>query len=375
MRQRLLFKLLGVNIPVIVLVILILWLALDTLAADYFSVLMKEYHVTPTDAHTMFLHTVHRYLVWASLAAIVMAGLLSSLLTKKVLKPLGQMADTAREISAGDYHIRVAVGSKDEIGQLAETFNQMAESLERIERLRRDMVSDVAHELRTPLTNIRGYVEALQDGVVAPTGETFGLIQEETLRLVHLVEDLLRLARADAAKTTLHLVPINLSAFIAQILQRFQPGFTRKNITVTADLGGVSNLVMGDADRLYQVMENLLKNAWQYTPEGGRLSLATESFGAEIRVTLTNNGAAIAPEDLPFVFERFFRGERSRSRDYGGTGIGLAIVKSLVESHGGKVGVESSAASTSFWFTLPATSPDPGSPSNPVTPEQQIDWP
>jgi two-component system sensor histidine kinase BaeS len=354
MRPGLGLKLLAIHIPVVALVILTLWVALDTLAADYFAVLMEEYHVTPTDAHAMFLHTVHRYLIWASLAALVMAGILSSLLTRKVLKPLAQMTQTAGKISAGEYKVRVQVDSRDEVGQLAASFNQMAQSLETVERLRRDMVADVAHELRTPLTNIRGYLEALQDGVVAPTQETFGLLLEETLRLVHLVEDLLRLARADAAKTTLATRTIPLGALILQVLKGFEVRFAEKNIAVETQFGEISVTVVADPDKFYQVLENLLKNAWQYTPPGGRVSIAAQAQGAMVRLTVVNCGASIAAEDLPFVFERFYRGEKSRSREYGGTGIGLAIVKSLVESHGGEVGVESSAESTSFWLTLPA---------------------
>jgi two-component system, OmpR family, sensor histidine kinase BaeS len=354
MKSGLLLKLLGINIPVVALVILTLWVALDTLAADYFAVLMKEYHVTPTDAHAMFLHTVHRYLIWASLAALVMAGILSSLLTKKVLKPLAQMTQTAGKISAGEYQVRVQADSRDEIGQLAASFNQMAQSLETVERLRRDMVADVAHELRTPLTNIRGYLEALQDGVVAPTQETFGLLLDETLRLVHLVEDLLRLARADAAKATLTMRAIPLGAFVTQVLKGFERRFAEKDIAVTTHLGESSVTVVADPDKLYQVLDNLLKNAWQYTPQGGWTAIRVQELGAAVKFDIVNSGVGIASEDLPFVFERFYRGEKSRSREYGGTGIGLAIVKSLVESHGGEVGVESSPESTAFWFTLPA---------------------
>ena len=200
-----LLKLLAINVPVVALVILVLWLVLDTLAADYFSVLMKEYRISPTDAHQMFIHSVHRYLLWTSSGALILGALLSFLLTQRVLRPLYQMIKTTRLIAEGDYTSRVSADSRDEIGELANAFNQMAASLHRVEQLRRDMVSNVAHELRTPLTNIRGYLEALQDGVVPPTQETFQLLQEETLRLISLVEDLLQLARADAARLSLNL--------------------------------------------------------------------------------------------------------------------------------------------------------------------------
>jgi two-component system, OmpR family, sensor histidine kinase BaeS len=353
MKPGLLLKLLGINLPVVALVILVLWLALDTLAADYFAVLMKEYHIAPTDAHQMFVLAIHRYLLWASSGALVVAAVLSFLLTQRVLRPLYQMIETARLISAGDYTSRVRSASGDEIGELAAAFNHMAQSLERIERLRRDMVSDVAHELRTPLTNIRGYLEALQDGVVAPTQDTFELLLGESLRLVHLVEDLLQLARADAARTTLILGEVDFPVLIARILKGFELKFREKQLQVATEFDATVGQVMADRNKLSQVIENLLKNALQYTPEGGKVAIRVDHAGRAAKFTIENSGSGIADEDLPLIFERFYRGEKSRSRDYGGTGIGLAIVKELVEAQRGEVGVESSPGATRFWFTLP----------------------
>lgn len=363
MKQGLLIKLLGINIPVIALVISALWLALDTLAADYFTVLMQEYHITPTDAHRMFLLSVHRYLLWTSIGAFLAAGTLSFLLTRKVLGPLFEMIETARLISAGDYSSRVRPDSRDEIGELAGAFNHMAQSLERMERLRRNMVSDVAHELRTPLTNIRGYLEALQDGVVPPSKETFDLLTGETLRLVHLVEDLLRLARADAARSALSLEAVDFRGLTDRIMEGFKLGFMSKRIKLAVEFEKDAERVTADRDKLSQVLENLLKNALDYTPEGGHVSIRAGSREREARFTIENNGPGIAAGDLPLVFERFYRGEKSRSREYGGTGIGLAIVKELVEAHGGKVGAESSPDLVRFWFTLPLK--DPPVPKSP----------
>ncbi len=353
MKQRLLFKLLGINIPVVVLVILVLWLALDTLAASYFSLLMEKYHIDPSDAYRMFVGTIHRYLLAASLAALLLAALLSFLLTQMVLRPLHQIIETASLISAGDYSTRVNTRSRDEIGELARAFNDMADSLERTERLRRNMVSDVAHELRTPLTNIRGYLEALQDGVVPPTEETFTLLLGETLRLVQLVEGLLQLARADAARATLALEEIDFPQLVSRICKGFSLNFTNKDVDLSTEFGEGVKQVTADRGKLSQVMENLLRNAVQYTPGKGHVRVRVQSLGGEVKFTIENSGPGIAEEDLPYIFERFYRGEKSRSRNYGGTGIGLAIVKDLVEAHGGQVGVESSRGLTLFWFTLP----------------------
>jgi two-component system, OmpR family, sensor histidine kinase BaeS len=351
-KQRLLLKLLGINVPVVALVIVVLWLVLDTLAADYFSLLMKEYHISPIDAHQMFIHSVHRYILWTSIGALVLGALLSFFFTRMVLRPLHQMTDTARLISAGDYSSRVRADSRDEIGELAEAFNQMAENLDRIEQLRKDMVSNVAHELRTPLTNIKGYLEALQDGVVPPTLETFELLDEETVRLTHLVEDLLQLARADAAKTGLHLEDVDISGLTVRVLRSFDLKLAEKRIGVETELIEKSH-AMADRGKIAQVMENLIKNALQYTPEAGFIRIRVNSSQEQLKFVIENSGPGIDPGDLPFVFERFYRGEKSRSRDYGGTGIGLTIVKELVEAHGGRVGVESTPAKTLFWFTLP----------------------
>jgi signal transduction histidine kinase len=353
MKQGMLLKLLAINVPVVALVILVLWLVLDTLAADYFSVLMKEYRISPTDAHQMFIHSVHRYLLWTSIGALVLGAFLSFELTQMALRPLYQMIKTTSLIARGDYSSRVRADSHDEIGELANAFNRMAASLERVEQLRRNMISNVAHELRTPLTNMRGYLEALQDGVVLPTQETFQLLQEETLRLISLVENLLQLARADAAKLTLRLEETDIDHLIARVLRKFDLEFRNKHIQVETELSQDGTPVLADREKLSQVVENLLKNALQYTPEGGSISVRTESLSEIIKFFVGNSGPGIEAKDLPFIFERFYRGEKSRSRDFGGTGIGLAIVKEIMEAHGGEIGVESVPGKTLFWLSLP----------------------
>jgi signal transduction histidine kinase len=229
----------------------------------------------------------------------------------------------------------------------------MAEHLQRIEHLRKTMVLDVAHELRTPLTNMQGYLEALRDGVIVPSKETFESLHEETLRLVRLVEDLLQLAQADAARSTLSLKIIDLQVLVSQVLDLFRPRFAVKDIVVEEQLSGIQGPIVGDAEKLAQVLRNLLQNAWQYTPAGGAVSVSGERSPEGLRLTFTNTGGEIAEEDLPFIFERFYRGEKSRSRERGGAGLGLAIVKGLVEAHGGHVGAAISPSETRIWFTLP----------------------
>ena len=358
-RSRLIWKLLGIFAFVIGLLMALVWLAVDYLAADYFSVLMEEYHISPDASHAMFVEAIHAYLIWASLGGVLMAGILSFWLLKRALKPLMSMTASTRRISSGDYSARVMVGSGagggrgDEVGQLAEAFNRMAGNLERLEGLRRELMIDVAHELRTPLTNMRGYLEALVDGVLPPTKENFKLLQTDTLRIVHLTEDILRLAKADAARKALAPIRISLPVLVTAELKQMRPRFQSKKITVVNAVGEVGAAVDADPHMLGQVVRNILENAWRYTPAGGRLSVDLSLSPGAVTATFCNSVDSFDPDSLPFLFERFYRGERSRSREHGGAGIGLAIVKELVEAHGGVVAAEYDDARFSIRFRLP----------------------
>lgn len=351
--NRLIFKLLAVNLVVIVFVTALVWTAIDTLAAGYFVTLMEKYHISPEPAHEMFVSAIHRYMIWASLAAAVLATLLSFILMRRILAPLSRMTRTTREIASGDFSVRVEPGSRDEVGQLALAFNRMAAGLEQLESLRRTLMIDVAHELRTPLTNIRGYVEALNDDVVPPSGETFDLLQSETMRLTQLVEDVLQLARADAAQGRLTLEPVMLNELVDKILEPYLGRFNGKAIQVQVD--GLQSIesVQADKDRIERVLRNLADNALRYTPSRGVLEISTVSDGHEARVAFSNTSDDLSAEDLPYLFERFYRGEKSRSREHGGAGIGLAIVKELVNAHGGRVGAELHDGRIEIWFSLP----------------------
>ncbi len=272
----LLVKLLGIHVLIIACVISIVWLAIDTLAVHYFMILMDRYNVPTASTQQMFLASVHRYLIWASATALVVSILLGFTLLRRLLSPLSDMIRTTRRISSGDFSARVPVRSHDEVGQLAWSFNRMAESLERTEGLRKKLMIDVAHELRTPLTNIRGYMEALVDGVAPPSQETFEIVQAETLRLGGLVEDVLDLARADAAAGSLNLQPIRLGSLVEDEISRFRSRFESKGIRVSLKTGASEGSVLGDADKLGQVLRNLTQNALQYTPEGGEVRVSLE---------------------------------------------------------------------------------------------------
>ncbi len=337
MKRYLIVKLLAVNLVVIGFVMVFVWIAIDTLAASYFMTLMEKYHVSPEPAHDMFVEAIHRYLLWASLAAVILAVILSYLMMRRVLAPLTQMTAISREIAAGNFALRVPAISEDEVGQLARAFNRMSVSLEKIERLRRDLMIDVAHELRTPLTNIRGYLEALNDGVLPPSMGTFAMLQSETLRIVQLVEDVLQLAKADAARDNLSLEPIDVVQIIREQIEADQGAFDRRNLRITPKLPGEAVTVAGDRHRLTRVFRNLGDNAARYTSRDSEVTVHVEINGNLVRICYSNPVETLTQADLPHLFERFYRGEKSRSRRHGGAGIGLAIVKELVEAHQGIV--------------------------------------
>ncbi len=357
MTRYLIAKLLAINLIVIAFVMAVMWLSIDTLAAGYFVTLMEKYHISPGPAHDMFVGAVHRYLIWACLGAVVLATLLSLFMMRRVLAPLMRMTRITSDIAAGDFSARVPAGTRDEVGQLAEAFNQMAASLEKIERLRRTLMIDVAHELRTPLTNIRGYLEALDDRVVPPSPETFALLQSETGRLAQLVEDVLRLAHADAVKGRLNREPVDLADAVNRALEPFSGRFNEKSIAVRTTESHQMAPISADPLHISRILRNLMDNAARYSPENGTCEIQLSDSPSSARVAFCNAVEQIEADDLPYLFERFYRGEKSRSRELGGAGIGLAIVKELVEAHDGEVGAELSDNQICIWFSLPRHAP------------------
>ena len=354
MRQRLLWKLLiGHIVPVFALVALWEWHDIDRRGEAYYRLLVSRYRIAPAEAHRLFLDDIQRNLVLGTLAALGLTLLLTYLLTRWVLRPLFQITASTRQVAHGNYAERVNVVSRYEVGQLADAFNHMAENLEKIEKLRKNMVADIAHELRTPLTNLRGYLEGLSDSVITPSPETFRMLEQEVLRLVNLVQDLQQLARADAARAFLERRELSLHELLRQIMDLYRPNFQEKEIEVRWRLEPGSERVFADPDKLLQAIRNLADNAWKYTPRGGVVTVSAVSGAEGITTVFENSGAVIAADDIPYLFERFFRADRSRSRDAGGAGIGLAIVKELIEAHGGTVGADSDESGTRVWFTLP----------------------
>jgi signal transduction histidine kinase len=315
-----------------------------------------------------FLEAVDRSLWWGVGLAALVALVLTLTLSNRILQPVKALTLAARRMERGDLNQRVKVKSRDELGTLAQAFNSMAEKQLLAEKLRRNLVSDVAHELRTPLTNMRGYLEALQDGILEPEPELVNSLLEETLLLHSLVDDLQELALAESGQLRLQFGEVELARLLGGGVKALQPLAQEKGLRLELYLEVMLPVVRADPKRVGQILRNLLSNAIAYTPAGGQITVRALKEGDEIIVSIQDSGIGIVPEKLPYIFERFYRADPSRSRATGGSGLGLAIVKQLVEAHGGRIAVESEVGKgTKFSFSLPLACAfsDVSSPTNP----------
>lgn len=301
------------------------------------------------------VHRALRTLLLAALAAGTVGLLLSFAISRRILRPVEALTLAARRMEAGDLDQRVEVQGRDEIGDLARAFNAMAERRATAERLRRDLVSDVAHELRSPLTNLRCQIEALQDGLVRPSTESLGSLAEEAALLETLIDDLQDLALAEAGQLDLERAPLDLATEVERAVRAVRSRMEEARLRVEVDLPPDLPPVDADARRLAQILRNLLGNALTHTPPGGTVRVRGWRVGGEVEVTVEDTGPGIPREHLPFLFERFYRTDASRTRATGGAGLGLAIVKQWTAAHGGRVWVQSEEGRGSmFGFSLPA---------------------
>jgi histidine kinase len=298
----------------------------------------------------------------AVLVAFVVAGLVavvaSLVVAVWITRPLAHMAEVARRIADGRYGQRVEYRARDEIGEFSEAFNQMAAKLEATEKLRAELLATIAHELRTPLTNIQGYMEGLLDGVVAEEPATYDMVRQEAGRLSRLVGDIQRLSRLEAGAERFDPQPIDPSAAIRIAEINLRPRFEDKGVTLSAEAPEGLPAVWVDPDKLQQVLVNLLVNACWYTPPGGAVMVTASKTAHEVLFSVRDTGIGIPPDDLPHIFERFYRVDKSRSSVGGGAGIGLAVVKGVIEQSGGSIHVESVLGEgTTIIFTLPLARP------------------
>jgi histidine kinase len=298
----------------------------------------------------------------AVLVALVVAGLVaivaSLIVAVWITRPLAHMADAARRIADGRYGQRVAYRARDEIGEFSEAFNQMAAKLEATEKLRAELLATISHELRTPLTNIQGYMEGLLDGVVAEEPATYEMVRQEAGRLSRLVGDIQRLSRLEAGAERFDPQPVDPSSAIRTAEMNLRPQFEDKGVMLSEEAPEGLPAVWVDPDKLQQVLVNLLTNACRYTPPGGTVTVTASKAAHEIVFSVRDTGIGIPADDLPHIFERFYRVDKSRSSAGGGAGIGLAVAKGVIEQSGGSIHVESvPGEGTTMMFTLPLARP------------------
>ena len=297
---------------------------------------------------------VNRSLFWSGLLAVGGGILLIGLLSRRILAPVQSLTVAAQQLGKGDLKQRVSDEAPGEIGQLARTFNVMAENLEKAEQQRRSLVADVAHELRTPLSNIQGYLEAVKDGLMQPDEKTVDTIYQQVVHVVQLVEDLRVLAMAESGTLRLQREAGSINELLNQTADAFRPRAEAKGVDLSVQVPPDLPDVPMDRTRIAQVVANLLENALFHTPEGGSVTLSAQNGNSVVTVAVNDTGSGISSEDLDLVFERFYRVDPSRARSTGGTGLGLTIAKQLIEAHGGSIGVESSVGRGSrFFFRLP----------------------
>lgn len=296
---------------------------------------------TPEQA---FIANIHRSLVWYGAGILVIGLIASYALARSITVPLRRLSAATESIEQGNLGHTVDISSNDEVGRLADTFNSMSHALAENNLLRKRLLADIAHELKTPLTVIQGNIEGMLDGVVETSTEQLHSLYEETVQLNKIIKELRELSLAEAGQLTLERLPTDVNLLVGRAVNMLKPLADEKRINITCNLQIVPEISI-DMMRINQVIYNLFSNAVRYTPDGGKIvamtsvvKIASEEY---VAIAIRDNGRGISPVDLPHIFEHFYRADLARDRKSGGSGIGLAIVKQLVELHGGKVEVNS----------------------------------
>ena len=308
----------------------------------------------PESPESRFLAGINRAILLGAVGAVIVALLLGIFLARTISRPIREVTAATKIVAGGDLGYQVPVRTKDEIGELAASFNQMSADLAQATEQRRQMTADIAHDLRTPLSVILGYMEALSTGKLQPTPETFDVMYAKGQHLQHLIDDLRILALADAGELTLTRRPVEARALLEHTALAYQVLAQEKRLKISVESQDDLPLIDVDPERISQVLNNLVSNALRHTPDGGQIVLSANSAQAAVVLKIRDNGAGINAEDLPHIFDRFYRGDKARQQS-GESGLGLAIAKSIVEAHGGAISVASKTGQgTVFSISLPA---------------------
>jgi len=318
------------------------------------TILITEQAFQLTPSERRYLDSTEEAVNISVVIAVSFALAIGIFLSWLLTRPLREITQAIQSMDRRNLQQTVPVRSKDEFGTLAQAFNQMSADLAHAEHLRRQMTADIAHDLRSPLTVIVGYLESLREEVLKPTPERFDVMYAEAMLLQHLIEDLRTLTLADAGELRLNRVPIRPSELLNRIATNYQHQAESGNVTIAVNADENLPAINLDPDRMLQVLGNLVSNALRYTPQNGSITLTAQNSNNQIRLTVKDTGKGIAPEDVPNIFARFYRGDKSRNQATGESGLGLAIAKSIVEAHDGTISVDSTIGiGTTFTIHLP----------------------
>ncbi|GED32085.1 ATP-binding protein [Brevibacillus centrosporus] len=305
----------------------------------YIDIRYDNSNAMSLEEHFQIAHT--NAMQWTMLALLLLVCIASIFIAKRIARPIVDMSDAAQAVSKGDLSVRVALPQgKDELAGLVQSFNNLVQNLQRQDELRKRLTSDIAHELRTPLNTLLAQTEGMLDGIWESSPEHLEATRSEVLRLIRIVSDLDQVIQAEAGALTISHDVINLSKVAESIVDSMTASFQQKGTQITCHLI-TDGWIKGDKQRLAQVFSNLITNSFKHTLPGAEVMVSLEKKGRIVEVKVSDNGTGIPPEDLPFVFERFYRGDRSRNREKGGTGLGLTIVKGIVEAHHGDIFIHS----------------------------------
>ena len=301
---------------------------------------------TPPDKNPLeaeFIRRLSQSIYLSAIGTIILAFILGAILSGTITRPIRELTKATHEMAGGKFGQQVPVRSRDEIGELASSFNKMNDDLARSFNLRKQMTADIAHELRTPLSLIIGHAEGVHDGVLPASKENFEIIREEAERLEQLVNDLRTLSLADAGELAVDFQPVDVNKLLGDIQSHYMVPFNQKKIALNLKLDPGMRKANLDPIRFSQVLTNILDNALRYTPEDGRVEISTKQNGSQIEIDIQDSGNGVTSDDAAHLFDRFYRADPSRTRDseVGGSGLGLAIAKSIVEMHMGKIWAES----------------------------------
>jgi len=288
-----------------------------------------------------FIQRTTLMLVYGAVGTLLIALFLGIFLSRTFTRPIRELTEATHAVAEGNLGLQVSVRSKDEMGELAVSFNKMSADLARSTEARKQMTADIAHELRTPLSLIIGHAEAVHDGVLKPSSENFEIIREEAQRLEHLVDDLRTLSLADAGELSIYLQEVSPQKLLNDLQATYQHIAIQKNVIITSDAASVLPMLNIDPGRMTQVLTNILDNAIHHTPEGGQINLSAKKVESGVELSIQDSGPGIQGDDVNRIFDRFYRADASRHRDDGGSGLGLAIAKSIVQAHNGQIWAES----------------------------------